>query len=96
MSDAIVTQIFEYINPLKKLSVAFAKNAEDYIGVVSRILPTAMIGHSLGEYVAACLANVFSLEEGLKIIGKRAKLMQSKTAGAIQFISYKALVPHQH
>jgi len=41
------------------------------------IEPSALIGHSLGEYVAACVAGVFSLEEGLKLIVQRAKLMQS-------------------
>jgi len=41
------------------------------------IEPGALIGHSLGEYVAACVAGVFELEEGLKLIVQRAKLMQS-------------------
>ncbi len=39
--------------------------------------PTAVMGHSLGEYVAACVAGVFSLEDGLKFIATRARLMQS-------------------
>ncbi|MDJ0598495.1 MAG: aminotransferase class III-fold pyridoxal phosphate-dependent enzyme [Crocosphaera sp.] len=41
------------------------------------IKPAAMIGHSLGEYVAACLADVFTLEEGLKLIAIRAKLIEN-------------------
>jgi malonyl CoA-acyl carrier protein transacylase len=41
------------------------------------IEPTVVIGHSVGEYVAACLAGVFSLEDGIKLIAQRAKLMQS-------------------
>ncbi|MBD2339092.1 amino acid adenylation domain-containing protein [Calothrix sp. FACHB-156] len=44
------------------------------------IKPTAVIGHSLGEYVAACVAGVFTLEDGLKLIAKRAQLMQSLPA----------------
>ncbi len=41
------------------------------------IKPTLMMGHSVGEYVAACLAGVFSLEDGLKLIAERGRLMQS-------------------
>ena len=39
--------------------------------------PDFAIGHSVGEYVAACTAGVFTLEEGLHLIAKRARLMQS-------------------
>ncbi len=41
------------------------------------IAPAAVMGHSVGEYVAACLAGVFSLEDGLELIAERGRLMGS-------------------
>jgi non-ribosomal peptide synthase protein (TIGR01720 family) len=43
--------------------------------------PQAMIGHSIGEYVAACLAGVFTLDEALQLIATRARLMQQLPGG---------------
>jgi len=45
--------------------------------------PEAMIGHSLGEYVAACLAGVFSLEDALKIVAQRGLLLENLPQGAM-------------
>jgi amino acid adenylation domain-containing protein/non-ribosomal peptide synthase protein (TIGR01720 family) len=41
------------------------------------IKPSLALGHSVGEYVAACIAGVFSLEDGLRLIAERGKLIQS-------------------
>lgn len=41
------------------------------------VKPNIVMGHSVGEYVAACLAGVFTLEEALKLIAVRGRLMQS-------------------
>lgn len=45
--------------------------------------PAAMIGHSVGEFVAACLADVMSFADALKLIALRGRLMQERPAGAM-------------
>ncbi|BAZ20907.1 beta-ketoacyl synthase [Kalymmatonema gypsitolerans NIES-4073] len=47
------------------------------------IRPQAMIGYSIGEYVAATLAGVLSLEEGLTLIAARAQMIQKLPGGAM-------------
>ncbi len=41
------------------------------------IEPAVVMGHSVGEYVAACIAGVFDLEEGLRLIAERGRLQQA-------------------
>jgi acyl transferase domain-containing protein/thioesterase domain-containing protein len=45
--------------------------------------PKAMIGHSIGEYVAACLSGVFTLGDAVTAVSRRARLIEQMPAGAM-------------
>ncbi|KPV60120.1 JamP [Paenibacillus sp. A3] len=64
------------------LEYALAKQLEAW-----GVRPQAMIGHSIGEYVAACLAGVMTLDDALTAVAARGSLMQEMDRGAMLAIA---------
>jgi natural product biosynthesis luciferase-like monooxygenase protein/amino acid adenylation domain-containing protein len=60
------------------------------------VSPAAMVGHSVGEFTAACLAGVFTLEDALALLGARARLMQDLPGGSMLAVRLSEADLHPH
>jgi phthiocerol/phenolphthiocerol synthesis type-I polyketide synthase E len=64
---------------------ALAKLAESY-----GVRPTALVGHSIGEYAAATIAGVFDLDTAIKVVAMRARLMHAAPRGVMVAVPVSA------
>lgn len=60
------------------------------------VTPTALIGHSVGEYVAACLGGTFTRDAALTLLAQRARLMQEMPSGAMLAVRASAETVRAH
>jgi acyl transferase domain-containing protein/thioesterase domain-containing protein len=82
-ANSAILQKTEITQPLLvSFEIALAKVWEE-MGIV----PSGLIGHSIGEYSAACLAGVFTIEEALAIVVERGKVMAAQPAGKMLSVS---------
>jgi len=79
--DAARSQLERPLNSV--LSVFITEYALAQLWMSWGIRPAAMTGHSLGEYTAACLAEVLSLEDAISMVVYRGRLFEQMPAGAM-------------
>jgi acyl transferase domain-containing protein/acyl carrier protein len=83
--DKPVDEATQLLNQTKftQLAVFVIEYALAQLWIAWGIRPVAMIGYSIGEYVAATLAGVLSLEDALTLVAKRARMIQELPPGAM-------------
>ena len=96
--DADARRLNEITNLQPALFTIEYALAKLWIDLVSE--PHAIVGHSMGEYVAACLSGVFSLEDALRLIVKRTQLVASLPAAKMLAVMLPEsellpLLPHE-
>ena len=80
--DAAAARLLE--RPTLGLPALFiTQYAQAKLWATRGIEPSALIGHSMGEYTAACLAGVFSVRDALALVTKRAQLFETVEEGAM-------------
>ncbi|CDI87737.1 hypothetical protein EPH_0047980 [Eimeria praecox] len=62
-------------NTISQLALFAFEYALAELWMSKNVFPDMVLGHSLGEYVAACVAGVFTLEDALQLVAARAKIM---------------------
>ena len=78
----------ELQRPSRALPALFAvQYAQARLWMSWGVTPSAMIGHSMGEYTAACLAGVFNPQDGMTIVSLRGRLFESVERGGMLSVS---------
>lgn len=75
---------------IAQLALFAVEYALAHLWISWKIQPTAAIGHSIGEYVAACISGVMSLEDALALVAVRGRLMQQMPVGAMLSVALDA------